>query len=303
MITRRCIFRELRLRPSRAVEQLILYLLAVGSSRFSFPLHAFDFMSNHYHLIATDRLGNVPEFAHWFNGLVARALNCYYGRWESFWAPGSYSAVELVDIEDIIEKCAYVLANPVEAELVPCGAAWPGVISHPNDWREDADGSRVTVVERPKWFFSDRSELPEWAELRITCPPALAKLPREQVIANLIARRKEKENAAAQRMHAEGRRFLGAKRVLAQSPFARPSSREPRRELSPVIACRCRWRRIEELQCLKSFRLRYRDALERFREGERTVLFPYGTWGPARLYGAEVEPCPGPEETGPPIAA
>ena len=303
MIQRRCIFRELRLRPSKAVDQLVLYLLAVASDKFSFAIHAFVFMSNHYHLIATDTQGNLPDFAHWFNGLVARALNCFYGRWESFWAPGSYSAVELVEPDDNLEHCAYILANPTEAELVPFGAMWPGAISHPNDWRGDANGSLVAVIERPKWFFSDRSELPERAELRITCPPALAGLPREKVISNLIARRKEKETAAANRMHAEGRRFLGVKRVLAQSPFSRPSSREPRRNLSPVIASRCRWRRIEELQCLKSFRLRYRDAFERFRGGERTVLFPYGTWGPARLYGAEVERYPGPEETGPPIAA
>jgi hypothetical protein len=156
-------------------------------------------------------------------------------------------------------------------------------LAHPREHRDDL-ASRHPPESRPE-------------RRRITCPPALAGLPREQVIANLIARRKEKEAAAANRMHAEGRRFLGVKRVLAQSPFSRPSSREPRRNLSPVIASRYRWRRIEELLCLKSFRLRYRDAFERFRGGERTVQFPYGTWGPVRLYGAEVERYPGPEET------
>ncbi len=48
--------------------------------------------------------------------------------------------------------------------------------------------------------------------------------------------------------------------------------------MSPRVACRNKWRRIEALCRLKSFVADYRDAWQRYREGQRDVLFPHGTY-------------------------
>ena len=76
--------------------------------------------------------------------LVARAVNASLGRWEAFWAPDTYSAVRLVSPTAIVEKAAYVLANPVEAGLVAAGSAWPGLWS-----AQERSGGEAFVVERP----------------------------------------------------------------------------------------------------------------------------------------------------------
>jgi hypothetical protein len=86
-------------------------------------------LSNHVHLVVTDRQSRLPTFSRFLGGLVARAVNAWLGRWESFWAPGSCSAVKLVSPGDIVAKTAYVLANPVAAGLVRSGCEWPGVWS------------------------------------------------------------------------------------------------------------------------------------------------------------------------------
>ena len=102
------------------------------------------------------------------------------------------------------------------------------------------------------------------------------------------ARLAEAEREAAEKLHEEGRTFLGRKRALAQNPFSRPAPGEPRRQLSPRVACRDKWKRIEALQRLVQFRGAYAEALAAWRAGVREVVFPAGTWLMRVLHGA---PC------------
>ena len=283
LLTRRCIDRRYLLKPSPTVDQILLYALAVGSQRFGIEIHGFVFLSNHHHLVLTDPRGQLPRFGHWLHSIVARFLNAHYGRLESFWSPGSYSAVHLPEAEDVADKLAYVLANPVAAGLVTRGAAWPGKISHPRDLLE---GASLFRVERPKFFFWPRTRLPKVAVLELSCPPSLLDRPRAEVVRSIEERREEKERAARDRLKRLKIRCLGRGEILAQSPTDRPRSREPRFQLSPNLACRDRWRRVEQLQELKEFRREYREAYERYRGGDFSVSFPAGTWGPVQLYGA-----------------
>ena len=291
LLTRRCIDRRYLLKPSPTVDQILLYALAVGSRRYGIEIHGFVFLSNHHHLVLTDPRGQLPRFVHWFHSIVARFLNAHYGRFESFWSPGSYSAVHLSEAEDVEDKLAYVFANPVAAGLVTRGAAWPGKISHPRDLLEGASAYRV---KRPKYFFSPRTRLPEVAVLELSCPPLLRDRLRREVVRSIEERREEKERVARDRLRKGEIRCLGRAGILAQSPFDRPHSREPRFRLSPNLACRDRWKRVEQLQELKAFRRQYREAYERYRGGDRSVRFPVGTWGPVQLYGARAKGTPPP---------
>jgi hypothetical protein len=87
--------------------------------------------------------------------------------------------------------------------------------------------------------------------------------------------RVETEAAAARR--AARTTVLGRRRILAQRWFDKPSDAEPRRQLSPNVACRDKWLRIERLQLNKRFQDIYRAARHAFRAGLEAI-FPYGTW-------------------------
>ena len=86
-----------------------------------------------------------------------------------------------------------------------------------------------------------------------------------------------KETAASE-CHRTGASVLGRKNVLAQKWSDRPGSREPRRQLSPRVAGRNKWSRIEALLRNRAFRDAYAAARESFAAGIRDVIFPAGTY-------------------------
>ena len=117
LLTRRCFGRQFLLRPSAEVNQIFEFCLAVAAARSGCEVHAYCVLSNHYHLVVTDPDGKLPVFMHWLNEYVAKCVNSVLGRWESFWAPGSYSQVSLADEEDVMAKLVYTMTNPVSAGL------------------------------------------------------------------------------------------------------------------------------------------------------------------------------------------
>lgn len=269
-VTRRCARREFLLRPSKMVNRILLYALAITKERFHVDIHAFCVMSNHLHLVVSDPRAELPAFLQYLNGQVAKAMNCHLDRCESFWGPGSYNAVELLAPGDVIDKTAYALANPAAEGLVRTGAEWPGLWSKPK-----RIGGKPYVARRPKVYFDAEGELPEQIELQLTVPRGFASP--DEFRGELEAALAIKE-AEAYRQY--GGRFLGVKAVLAMRPTHRPATPEPRGEgrIRPRIAARDKWLRIEALQRLKGFLAAYREAWAEWTAGRRSVVFPPGTY-------------------------
>ena len=278
LVTRRCSERRFFLRPSPVTNAIFHYVLALAASRYGVLVHAYCVLSNHYHLLITDPGARLPEFAQYLDSLVARAVNASIGHFEGFWSSGtSYSAVTPVSREDVIGKAVYVLANPVAAGLVQSGAEWPGVWSAP-----DLVGAAPIVAPRPRVFFREDGYLPASVELRLTPPPGLTAAEfRDQLGRALTSRERQLRREFA----AEGRSFLGVRKVLAQKPHARPAPGEPRFELNPRIAARDRWKRIEAIGRLREFLAEYRKAWTALRAGAAGVVFPAGTYRLRVIHG------------------
>ena len=284
LITRRCAHREFLLRPSAVTNGIFLYVLAVAARRFGVRIHAYCVLSNHFHLVATDPEARLPAFEQYLDSLVARAVNASLGRWESFWAPSSYSAVVLATADDIVAKSAYVLANPVAAGLVRRGRDWPGLWSAP----EQLGGASI-LAARPTTFFRPSGYMPEAAELELTAPPGFASPDEFRV--RLVQALAELEDNARRGIVSSGRGFLGRARALTQNPRGRPSSGEARRQLNPRVAARDRWKRIEALSRVLDFIDAYREARDAFRAGLRDTVFPAGTYLLRVAHGVQCAAC------------
>jgi len=271
LITRRCFDRMLLLRPAALVNELFEYVLAVNAKEYGIRLHAYCVLSNHWHCVLTDPDGRLPEFQRDVGSTIARALNAAHGRWESFWAPGSYSAVALQTPDDVLDKMAYVLANPVVAGLVRRGEEWPGLWSAPS-----AIGAGARQVKRPDHFFRKDGPAAATASLKLTCPEGFESV--EALRARLTDELTRREDQAARDLTEEGRSFMGARKALAQDPFSRPASGEPRRGLKPRVASRDKWKRLEAIMRLKHFLAEYRAAWCAFAKGARDTVFPEGTY-------------------------
>jgi REP element-mobilizing transposase RayT len=272
LVTRRCSERRRFLRPSALVNEIFLFVLALAARRYGLAVHAFCVMSNHYHLLVTDPRAQLPAFVQYLDAVVARAVNASLGRWEGFWASGtSFSAVSNSSSVDVVRKAAYVLANPVAAGLVQHGRDWPGLRTPPEQL-----GAAILTARRPAGFFRAKGSTPGSLDLELTVPPGFASAQefRDAVAQEVRALEDETRRSFA----ANGRRFLGRAKVLAQDPLAHPAGAEPRRKLSPRIAALDVLERIEAIAVLKRFVCEYREALAKLRAGVRDVLFPAGTY-------------------------
>ena len=72
----------------------------------------------------------------------------------------------------------------------------------------------------------------------------------------------------------------------------RPNGSAPIRQRNPTIAAVRASARVAAIEALQKFRKAYREARDAFREKQRDVVFPYGTWWMRVYYKANVAPPP-----------
>ena len=285
MITRRTLRRHHLFRPDSAIRQLYLYTLAVCARQFGILVHAVTLMSTHEHLIVTDPQGRYPDFLRRLHRLVSLGTKVLR-KWEGpIWDHESSSVVRLLTEQAVIEKLAYVMANPVKAGLVRYAHDWPGIMVLPHEL-----GRRTWTLQRPDAYFDRKNR--QWSdtsELSLTLPPILEQryapgAVREAVQAELG----RQERRAYAEIKKRGWRTLGADRVRRLSPYRRAKSFELLRDRNPTFAVGRGQKKMffEAVAELRAFRQAYRHALEQWRAGLRSVVFPQGTWCMCRVHGA-----------------
>jgi len=272
LVSRRCSQRQFLTRPSKKINNALLFCLSEASRKYGVLIHASIVMGNHFHVVATDPEGQLPRFMHWFCEFSAKCINSLYDRWESVWCPGSYSAVVLVDQEAVLKELVYTLTNPVKAGLVMYGHQWPGLRHGP------ADLGRPLTSRRPYFFFRKNGPLPEFSTLVLSKPPAFSEVSDDDYAQLVMCEVERKEAEYREQARLEGRRYWGRRAVLAQSPSGAPRTQAPRRRLNPRVAGADKKRRTEAIEQIKAFVQSYRVALSKFKEGLRDVLFPAGTY-------------------------
>jgi REP element-mobilizing transposase RayT len=280
LVTRRCVQRTFRLRPCELTNDILRYCLALALHKTGVVLHAACFMSTHHHLVVSDPRGELPNFLRELHRSAAKALNASQGRWESLWSGETCNVVRLVDIHDVVDKIAYVAANPVAGGLVEQPGQWPGV----SMWNE-----RSMRVRRPSVYFDERGSAP--SELVLSCVLPIDADPDEHRVSwtkRLLQRALAVKIAEAHDEANRSRRaFLGRAGVLAQSFEKRAESYEPRRVTIPAVAAKDQDLRSALLALQRAFRSAYHFAVAKWKRGIRDVSFPYGTWWMRVHHGAK----------------
>lgn len=270
MITRRCTQRQFLLRPDTATNNAFAYCLAEAAARYDIEVILSCAMSNHHHTIIFDRHGRSIEFMEHFHKMVARSQNALRGRWENFWASGSPSLVHLAERSDLMDKLVYVATNPVLDGLVDEVHHWPGF----NGLRLLL-GTSETEVSRPKHFFREVGRMPQAVVLRLALPHDFEG--RDEFLLELRDRVGQVEQAHAEERLRTGHRVIGRRRILKQAWQDTPETREPRRALSPRIAARNVWARLDSIQRNREFVTAYREARAALLS-RVPIPFPIGTY-------------------------
>lgn len=273
MITRRCSERRFFLHPDEDTNNAFIYCLGLAAQRANVQVTFSVAMSNHHHTGIHDPDGNFPIFTEHFHGLLARCQNAHLGRFENFWSSEATSVVRLVEADDIIEKMTYAFTNPSAADLVDTVEEWPGVAT----FDATLSGGCITAT-RPKHFFRDDGGMPEVISLRIARPHGFEDLESSQWATLITERVRAKEADHRQRRTTQGITVLGRERLLRQKPSDCPSGHAPRFQMSPQIAAKNKWARIEALLRNRGFLEKYRAAFLAHVAGLANVLFPFGTY-------------------------
>jgi REP element-mobilizing transposase RayT len=288
MITRRTLRRHHLFRPDPVIRQLYLYTLAVCAKQFGILVHAVTLMSTHEHLIVTDTQGRLPLFLRKHHRLVSLGTKVLR-KWEGpTWDTEQTSVVRLLTEQAVVEKLAYVMANPVQAGLVRRARDWPGITVLPQEL-----GRRTWTLSRPDAYFrADNRQWPDAVELSLTLPPILRARDGAQDVRDAVGEELERqERLAHQEIRKRGWRFLGAERVRRLSPYRRATSFELLRDRNPTLAVGRGQRKVffQAVAELRAFRKAYRQALEQWRAGLRSVVFPQGTWCMCQVHGVVVQ--------------
>src|SRR5512140_987851 len=211
MITRRCSERRFFLRPDDETNNAFIYCLILAAIRAQVEVLFVVAMSNHYHAGLHDPAGNFPIFCEYFHALLARCLNTYLGRFESFWSCERTSVVRLLEAQDVLDKMVYAYANPAAADLVETIEEWPGVSS----FQATLTAGQLTAT-RPTFFFrSDGKDpkdmLPDVVTLPIVRPRAFADCTQVEWSSLLTERVLGVEAEHRARRAAAGKTVLGRK--------------------------------------------------------------------------------------------
>ncbi len=103
---------------------------------------------------------------------------------------------------------------------------------------------------------------------------------------------RELEKVHEDRRKAGVRGWLSDGEIRAQDPMKPPRAVDlrPTGELNPQFATQDRKAGNEEALKLIEWREQYTEARKSWSSGNRTVVFPYGTWLAPRLWGAKAKP-------------
>ncbi len=324
LITRRVNAFLCRLRPGEDVKHVVIYCLARAARRHGIEVIAFTILSTHLHLVLRDPRGALPRFCHEFFQNTARALNFAQETGGIVFEPGSYRRQTLATPQAIYKEIAYTIANPVAAGLVSEPRRWPGLITLPNDLgkrtyrarrpkffrdpAEESDGALTgdeTARERHRLAHSEESDdqdpMRDEESLTLSLPPLLPDGTSTKGRGDDVRRAaadwltRELEQAHEERKRGGRTSWVGVDRVKRQDPH-RPHredvDKRPSGGLNPQFVTQDRRAGREQDLILREWRGRYTEARKRWSSGNRSVVFPYGTWLAPRLWRAKVEAKP-----------
>lgn len=287
-MTGRAIDRQFRFVPDEETVQTIQYCLGLTLRDYSVQLHAFVWMSNHYHLVLTDVEGELPDFMRDLNSKISRALNAQRKIRGQNFARESYNLVVPADEDAILRHCVYTEANPCAADLVERATDWEGLSSAGMDYGEELTVHRPNFglwspialeqdMDQTRARYRGSSDAPEKVTIRLVRPPCMQRASAKKVRKTIRAEVRSAEARASKDRQSENRRVLGMAKVKATYFKDSPEQAEAMFQSEPLVSGKDPEARQAIQHAYETFVHLYRQAWLAFKRN-RDIVFPHGTW-------------------------
>lgn len=284
-ITAKTVASRFLLRPSPELNAAILAILGRALSLFPVELHAFAFLSNHWHALVTVADARAAkQFIQHVHSTLATAVNRLTG-----WAGPVMQKAGVVIVSPDAEEArlSYVLAQGAKEGLVASALEWPGahcaralvgLEELRGVWRDRTYAARLSTPRR------GRQPVP--AEVQTTYRIELAPLPswRHLTVEQRQARARELVAAIDADARERHPRPLGVSAICAQDPFERPSV--IKRSPAPLIHTFSAETRAAFGAAYLAFRAEYVEARAMLRARQRARL-PAGCFPPVTPFQSE----------------
>lgn len=267
----------MRLVPKTERVRVLGFSLAQTCHRFpGVNLLAVCQMSNHLHLVLRDGSAQLSSFMQYFLGNLARRMN----RIDRLHGPlfeRRFSEIEIVDEVALIDRIAYAIANPVEANLVRSHREWTGLCVFA---RSNAARVAFTYFHEGRYrrALARAEGGPEDPTVRRADFQETATLEVGTLDAELAERVETAVKAREAQIRATQRGVVGMSTVEAMEPLAQPeaSSRSP----MPLCFASTSEAWSGFVAGWRAFRHAFHAASYDFRHGVLDVVFPAGSFRP-----------------------
>jgi hypothetical protein len=284
-VSTRTIQSRFLLRPSNALNEIVLGILGRAQEIYGVGLCGYAFFSSHYHLLLlVDTAKQLADFMGYFNSNLAREAGRLVDWREKFWSR-RYRAIVISGEEGAQrERLKYVLSHGAKEGLVADPREWPGV----HAIRPLLDGEPAQGL----WFdrtqeYAARRRGEEFERLRYTTPyvvplsplPCWEDLPAELQQKRIAEIAEEIRAEAAVREEETGVAPKGADAIRRQQPHERPN--KSKKSPAPLFHAATKRVRSDLLNAYYAFVAAFREAAEKLKSGDRSAVFPIGSFPPA----------------------
>jgi len=297
-VTCRTIQGRFLLKPTEELESLVVGVLARAQRLYPVEIHAYVFLSNHYHLLLSVESALVlARFMNYLNSNLAREAGRLNGWKEKFWGR-RYQAIVISQEEAAqVHRLHYLLSHGCKEGLVARPRDWPGAqcaaalvdgsVLEGLWWNRTRE---YTARVRGERF--DRLEYATPERIRLSSLPCWRHLSTQEYRRRVGEVILQIEAETAARHARKGTRPLGVKAVQAQHPHDRPN--ELKKGWAPAFHAATKVARRELVEAYRWFVGCYREAAERLRQEGTSVSFPEGSFPPRLPYvGWTAELSPG----------
>jgi hypothetical protein len=288
-VTARTIGGRFLLRPEPRLNERIVGVLARAQQYADIEIYGVNFQSSHPHLdVGVEDSEQLAAFFCYAQGNIAKEVNRLQGWSDKLWAR-RYSAILVSDEEEAqVARLRYLLENGCKEGLVASPRDWPGVSStwalYNGTMKMDGKWVDRTALYQAKQQGADVLErdftTPE--TLVLSQIPAWRHLSREQYRDRIRDIVHEIEWETRKRHRLAGTRPLGVKKIRTASPF--DSALRPKRSPAPDFHTATREMRRALREAYRQFIAAFVAASQQFREGDRSAIFPEGSFPPSLCY-------------------
>jgi hypothetical protein len=287
-VSTRTVQSRLLLRPSPALNEIVVGTLARAQRLYEVKICAFAFLSNHYHLLLrVDSAKQLSDFMGYFNSNLAREV-CRLVDWsDKVWARRFRAIVISQEEGAQIGRLKYVLAHGVKEGVA-------GLVERPRDW-PGVHAVRSLVEGEPVegyWFDRtqecgarrrgedfDRLHYASRETLTLSPMPCWEHLPAATQKERLAGVVQEIEAEAAERRETTGCAPPGPAAIRKQDPHGCPATTQ--KSPAPLFHAFSQRVHKELHDAYRRFLGAFREAAERLRAGDRSAVFPDGCFPPA----------------------